>query len=80
MENIASLVDLIIPAAAVLTGISMLVSLAMLVCGIAQVAKGTMKPQDLFLLLKAPSVYLMRQTRPSKKHGMSTRGPVDAYL
>lgn len=66
MFEIADLSRIILPTAVVLVGLSLVTSLLTIVVGCVQVARGKMKPHDLLLLLKAPTVYLMRQTQTPK--------------
>jgi hypothetical protein len=71
MFEITDLTHIIIPMAVVLVGLSLGITLLTIIAGCVQVAKGKMKPQDLFLLLKAPTVYLMRQTQAPSRQGQT---------
>jgi hypothetical protein len=67
MFEVTDLAPIIIRAAIALTGLSVVLSAATLIGGLVAVFRGKMKPQDLVLLLKAPTVYLMRQTQAPRK-------------
>ena len=67
MFEITDLAHIIIPMAVVLVVLSLGITLLTIIAGCVQVARGKVKPQDLFLLLKAPTVYLMRQTQSPRR-------------
>jgi hypothetical protein len=69
MSEVTDLAPIIIRVAVVLVGLSLVMSAMTLIIGLVLVIRGKMKPQDLVLLMKAPTVYLMRQTQVPTRQG-----------